>query len=317
MADSNLSAPLAALRGAVPPAPGWFRDALACAPERSLVGVAGAGVETLAWGERGAPGLLLTHGNGAHADWYSFIAPLLARGRRVVAMSWSGMGGSEWRPAYSLDLYVEEAFAVARSAGLFDADVAPVFAGHSFGAFPLMACAGRAGEQLGAVVLMDAPLLSREQRAARRARRGPSRPHTRPARFYPTLEDALSRFRFMPEQRCEHLFIADHVARGSLRQVPAPDGSGSGWTWRFDPSLWSRYTSTDLADELPFARCPVAILYGARSGLVDASVVEYMRGLLPGETPVVRVPDADHHVMIDQPLATVAALDGLLAGWPG
>jgi hypothetical protein len=28
------------------------------------------------------------------------------------------------------------------------------------------------------------------------------------------------------------------------------------------------------------------------------------------------IPDADHHLMVDQPLAFVAALRGLLAGWP-
>jgi pimeloyl-ACP methyl ester carboxylesterase len=30
----------------------------------------------------------------------------------------------------------------------------------------------------------------------------------------------------------------------------------------------------------------------------------------------VAIPDADHHVMIDQPLAFVAAVRGLLASWP-
>jgi pimeloyl-ACP methyl ester carboxylesterase len=28
------------------------------------------------------------------------------------------------------------------------------------------------------------------------------------------------------------------------------------------------------------------------------------------------IPDAGHHVMIDQPLAFIAALRGLLAAWP-
>jgi pimeloyl-ACP methyl ester carboxylesterase len=36
----------------------------------------------------------------------------------------------------------------------------------------------------------------------------------------------------------------------------------------------------------------------------------------PKETPKIEIPDDEHHVMIDQPLAFVAALRGLLAGWP-
>ena len=43
------------------------------------------------------PGLLLVHGNAAHAYWWSFIAPLLARDYNVAAMDLSGMGDSGWR----------------------------------------------------------------------------------------------------------------------------------------------------------------------------------------------------------------------------
>jgi pimeloyl-ACP methyl ester carboxylesterase len=35
----------------------------------------------------------------------------------------------------------------------------------------------------------------------------------------------------------------------------------------------------------------------------------------PG-APYIEIPEADHHVMIDQPLAFVAALRALLAAWP-
>ncbi len=38
----------------------------------------GANIELLTWGEVGKPGLILVHGNSAHADWWSFIAPFLA-----------------------------------------------------------------------------------------------------------------------------------------------------------------------------------------------------------------------------------------------
>ena len=75
--------PLAAFGGAVPDAPAWFQAAIADLPERSTVTVQGAPIETLAWGRAGDPGLLLLHGNGAHADWFSFIAPQLKAGRRV------------------------------------------------------------------------------------------------------------------------------------------------------------------------------------------------------------------------------------------
>ena len=37
--------------------------------------------------------------------------------------------------------------------------------------------------------------------------------------------------------------------------------------------------------------------------------------LAPG-SPYVEIPEAEHHVMIDQPLAFVAGLSALLAAWP-
>ena len=96
----NISAtegPLAALDGAPPPAPQWFKDALAIKPESSFVEVSGARIHYLRWGDRARPGLLLVHGNAAHAHWWDFIAPFLARDYNVAAMDLSGMGDSDWR----------------------------------------------------------------------------------------------------------------------------------------------------------------------------------------------------------------------------
>src|SRR5437870_1749792 len=60
---------LAGFGGRTPPTPGWFDKAIANAPERSFVDVRGAAIETLTWGQRGKPGVLFLHGNGANADW--------------------------------------------------------------------------------------------------------------------------------------------------------------------------------------------------------------------------------------------------------
>jgi len=307
---------LAALGGRVPPAPVWFAQAMACAPERRHHVVRGARLETLVWGERGRPGLVLMHGNGAHAQWWSFIAPFFAADWRVVAFSWSGMGGSDHRPTgtYTLDGFVEEMLSVAQAEGLYEAPVPPVFVGHSFGGFPTMACAARHGERMRAAVIVDSPLRTPEQRAqvekARQAR------NFRPARVYPDFDEAMMRFRLMPVQPCEHPYILDHIARTSLREVAASADSPAGWTWRFDPFMWRGYRMGSPTDDLRNARCPVAILWGARSTLVGPPVVAYAKSMAPAGSPMIEIPDAHHHVMIDQPLAFVTALRGLLAGWP-
>jgi pimeloyl-ACP methyl ester carboxylesterase len=273
----------------------------------------GANIETLTWGERGRPGLLLLHGSGAHAGWWRFIAPFLAEDYRVCAISWSGMGGSDWRTTYTTEAFIAEALAGAEAAGLFQSSVKPVFVGHSFGGHIAIFIAAQHGERLRASVIVDPPIFTPERIAERKARPRKDSVY-RPHRVYPTLEQALARFRFAPMQRCENVFIADAIARESLKQVTGE--SGEGWTWRFDPFLWKNMRRSSSTPLLPKARCPIALIRGERSRLIRAEDAAYMMSLLPAGAPHVAIPDADHHVMVDQPLALVAALRALLAGWP-
>jgi pimeloyl-ACP methyl ester carboxylesterase len=206
--------PLAPYAGEVPPAPAWFSGAVGVRPERSVVQVEGARIELLAWGTRGRPGLLLLHGNGANADWWSWIAPFFAETHRVAAISWSGMGGSDWRADYTAELFAREAFAGAEAAGLFEAATKPVFVGHSFGGFPMLVAAATGGERLAGVVSVDSPVRRPEAQW-----RGPPQRH-RPNNVYPTLRRRSPASASRPPQDCETPYIADHIARASLKRAP-------------------------------------------------------------------------------------------------
>lgn len=317
--ELNIQSPLAPFKGEKPEAPSWFDKALKREPARSFVEVKGARIETLTWGEVGKPGLVLLHGNRAHADWYSFIAPFFADDYRVVAMSWSGMGGSDWRNSYSIELLSEEVAAVAEAAGMFESKTKPVVVAHSFGGFPALRYSARAGKKVGGLVLVDCPVMSPEMRKARRGP-GPGGLEPRPNRVYETLPSALARFRFAPPQVCKNLYIADHIARTSLKKAPlegADQGrDGEGWTWRFDPFQWRDLRMENPLPDFHALQCPVAIVWGAQSMLFDADILAYIAGLSPIGTPRIEIPAARHHLMVDQPLAFVTALRGLLFGWP-
>ncbi len=304
--DSQTRAPLAEFQGRRPPAPAWFDQAIAQAPERSLTLVEGARIETLVWGERGRPGLLLLHGGRANADWWPHIAPLLARDRRVAAMSLSGEGGSQWRAGYSVSQYAREMVAVARAAGLYEAG-APIFAAHSFGSRALLAAAADEAMAPRAAIVID---------SAVSAPNSPEfNPPSRAKAIYADLNSALARFRLMPPQACDHAFILDYIARRSLMRVETEDG-GEGWTWRFDPHLYDRLDGAKRADTdaaLRIARCPLAFLYGERSAVVRADNLAYSRSIAPAGTLFASVPGAAHHVFLDQPLAFVDRLHDLLA----
>jgi len=301
---------LAHLGGRAPPAPSWFEAAMRRAPEVLSVEAEAAAIEVLVWGEHGRPGLLLLHGNGAHAGWWRPLAPFFADRYRVAAMSWSGMGGSDWRPRYSAAQFAREAMAVIAAAGLEAHAEKPLVAAHSFGGFIALHMAQAFGDRLKGVATLDARIAPPSA-----DHDGPPR-RSRPNRVYPTFEEALARFRLAPPQPCENLYYIDAIGRESLRQAPLPDGEGKGWTWKFDPFVMSQFDFLDLTHLYRDLRCPIAQAWGDRSQLVTPQVARYMQDGAPPGSPAIVIPDADHHVMLDQPLATVAAMNGLFSAWP-
>src|ERR1700749_1433860 len=100
-ASASKEGPLAPFHGEQPPAPAWFENAVNDIPESNFVTVEGARIHYLRWGDPTRPGILLVHGNAAHAYWWSFIAPFLARDYHVAAMDLSGMGDSDWRAPHA------------------------------------------------------------------------------------------------------------------------------------------------------------------------------------------------------------------------
>jgi pimeloyl-ACP methyl ester carboxylesterase len=305
---------LAHLNGARPAAPAWFERAVAQVPERSTLAFEGATLEVLSWGSVGKPGLLLLHGGMAHADWWSFIAPFFAATHRVVAFSWSGMGGSTWRERYATDQYVRELMAVGAATGLFDGPVKPAILAHSFGGFPTMATAALHGDRFAGVIILDAPVETPEQVAARVAKRTAEKP-PKPKRIHPTEASALSRFRFSPAQDCRELYIVDWIARHSLRRAKDPQTGAEGYTWKFDPYLWSRLKRRDGFADLRAAKTRVAMVWGAVSPLFPPDTVAYCRATAPKGTLFAEIPEAAHHVMADQPLALVATTQAILSAF--
>jgi pimeloyl-ACP methyl ester carboxylesterase len=320
----EVQAPLAPFQGQEPDAPKWFTDALAQEPERGFVTSLGTQIETLTWGEIGKPGLLLVHGNSAHADWWSFIAPYLAQDYRVASMSLAGMGASDWRENYSFEDFAEDAEAVARATGLYEGGGKPIYIGHSFGGSQVFFAAAQHPDRMRAAVLVDTgfggppPDSPEGKRMAEQARQAVRNIPTadRAQRVYPTMREALSRFRLMPPQAAGNLFVADFIARRSLKKVPLEDGSGEGFSWRFDPNMWSKLNRGGMMDVAKLTvTVPMVHIYGYRSMVMSRRAAgqpsPFPEGMLE-----IAIPDSAHHIMIDQPLALIAALRALLSAWP-
>ena len=264
-------------------------------PERSRFEHEGAGIELLTWGTRGRPGILFLHGNGAHADWWRFIAPFFADDYRCAAISWSGMGGSDWRADYSIERYAGELIAAIDAGGLAEAGP-PLAVGHSFGGVPLMYAAVHHRDRLAGGIMVDSFVPPRRRPQPGWMVSG------KPPPVYPSEAAALARYRFSPPQDSAHPEIVDALARGSVRQTDA------GWTWRFDPQMWATLDRSGADPLVEQANVPFGILYGEQSELVTADHVATLAARLPDCRFVAAIPHARHHIMVDQPLALVAAL---------
>jgi pimeloyl-ACP methyl ester carboxylesterase len=240
----------------------------------------------------------LVHGGAAHAAWWNHIAPQLCTDRQVVALDLSGHGDSGRRRRYGLDLWAREALAVADHANLG----APLVIGHSLGGFVALEAALRDGARLGGAVAIDSPVreITPEERAAR-ARRAFG-----PLRVYSTRAQILARFRPVPDDGDPLQYISDHIADRSIAEVPG------GWSWKFDPRIFGRSPLGPTA--LGGASCPIA-LFRAEHGLFSGPMTSEVAKRLGDNVPVIEIPCSGHHVMLDQPLALVAALRTLMATW--
>lgn len=278
--------------------PAWFSAALATAAQERTVTVEGTSIAYRAWGDPADRSIVLIHGGAAHSRWWDHIGPLLANAWRVVAMDLSGHGDSGRRDSYSLDTWAREVLAVVADAGTA---ASSVVIGHSMGGLVTLRLATLAGSRIAGAVAIDSPVrdMAPEDRAARQHRA------FGPLRVYPTRQAAVARFRPIPDQPTL-AYIAEHVAAASIR--PAEGG----WTWKFDPRVFARdHLTPELLTRLD---CRVA-LFRAEHGLVTPQQGEVIYDRLGRVAPVIEIPVAGHHIMLDQPIALVAALRTLLADW--
>ena len=288
---------------ALPDSPGWFTRALAVPFTDATVDVDGP-IHHLAWGEPNRRGLVFVHGGGAHAHWWTHVAATFAEEFRVVALDLSGHGDSIHREQYTLEQWTDEVIAVAEAGQI---NGPPVVIGHSMGGFVTMATAARHADRLSGVIICDSPVTEADPEiAAYHLREAFGHPRT-----YATVDEAVARFRTVPAQAHYLDYVMDHVARRSLHPV---DG---GFQWKFDRRIFGQFGAGMRSIALPYLddiTCRLALLK-SEYGLVTDDIGASMYERLGRVTPIIEIPQAGHHAMLDQPLILLTAIRTLLADW--
>jgi len=278
--------------------PDWFLQAIA-QPKTSHFATTpdGCRIHYVCWNERERekPGLLFVHGYRAHAHVWDFIAPYFTENYRVAALDLSGMGDSDRRSDYAYRVFGEDIRAVIEDAGLAPATLVA----HSFGGSRAVQFAATYPDLLQRLVIVDSmiPLAAIDQirEIPRVGRAAP----------YPDYATIVSRYRLLPEQPAPAWAVA-YMAHHSVREIEG------GWTWKFDLDLPAGRVEFATEKFLPQLKMPTDQIVGAKSAIVDGPRVGLIaRAIGQGRRPIY-IPEAHHHVMLDQPLAFIAALRALL-----
>lgn len=274
-------------------APEWFISAVNTPYQDKFIEVEGAKIHYQHWKNEGEkPGLLFVHGGGAHSHWWDFIAPSFLADYDVAALDISGMGDSDHRESYSPAQFSRELMAVCDDVG-FGKD--KIIAAHSFGGLATLRAGLDFADQLKGIVMIDSALFPPNFKADNDMKGSPFNQK----RVYPDLAAGLQRFKLVPPQPCENDYILRYIARHSIGEVEG------GWSWKFDMKFLQKTEMDSLTEDLPNLKAKTTVMYGQKSMLFLPALVEFMKTQYPSHVPFVEVPDAAHHVFLDQPLGFI------------
>ena len=279
--------------------PEWFDQALDKEHKSKFVEVNGACIEYMEWGNPENQSVIMLHGTNAHAHWFKFIGSLLSDKYHFVVMSFSGMGGSDWRSFYTRDTFVDDVWGVVKDTGMEN----PIVVGHSFGGMVSLITASKHSQDMSGLLLVDFVVNKPEEHHEWYEGRAPARP----PRIAKEKEELVKRFRLMPPQQCINQYLVDYIADHSIRETE------KGWAWTFDPSAYDGLIiGSDHSKILSELSCPVAFYYGEHTIEFKEGELETMKDLLPEDSPIFGLKDAQHHLMLDQPLPFIENLNRLI-----
>jgi pimeloyl-ACP methyl ester carboxylesterase len=257
----------------------------------------------LVFGEPGRPTAVLVHGNGGHAHWWDPLVAALAPGWRLAVPDLRGHGESDWAepPRYRLADFAADLDAVI--GGLAADRVALV--GHSMGGRVAAWYAAAHPGRISGLALLDTRLggVPPGASAAFRA----SVAGRRTGRTYPTRAAAMAAFRFVPDEPG-----VDPAVVADLAHHAVVERARGEWTYRFDRGVLALDGdgAGDMLGTFAAVRCPIALLAGAASWVMDGGEIARLRAVAPRAR--VHVFPGAHHFLVARPGPVGAALRAFL-----
>lgn len=278
-------------------APPWFLHNIDIPHLSIQTRIAGRSVHMLAWNwdNTGLPTLMLVHGFGAHAHWWSYLAPYFRDRYRIVALDLPGMGDSE-PPA----VYDDDCFARAITGCIEEHQLQPVcIIGHSFGGAQSLRAIAMSPHLFSRGIVVDTNVRLPPEPLIRRLQpKGSHKPS-------PTRADCMARFRLVPPQPNYIDALVHYIAHHSCTGEP------QNWHWKSDPNCLNA-GEIENSDILRAVSTPIDMIYGEKSFLNIENKPARVLSHFPRAGTLLTIPNAGHHIMVDHPLELIAAIKTLL-----
>ena len=266
----------------------------------SFVEVEGLRLHVQDYGASGKPPILCVHGGGANAHWYDFVAHGFNADYHVRAIDLRGHGDSAWDPSskYNYARHAADIHALTEKLDLRDF----VLIGHSMGGMISCVYAATYPGRARALIVVDSNLVMTQERIA-----SFQAVADRPAREYDTPEAFIANYRVRPGGTTARPEAVRYIAQHSGR--------------RFDDARWRHkvdrrtYADRELFDSLALwdrIKIPALLMKAARSQRMALDAVADIQSRAPHVTMTL-VPDADHHITLDNPAGFIRAARDFLA----
>lgn len=263
----------------------------------------GTRLQALVGGPPDGPPLVLLHGLGGSRSNWAFLAPELARTRRVLLVDLPGHGRSTALPAApGLGPYADRVAKLIEDEHLAPADVV----GHSFGGLVGIRLAVRQPELVRSLVLAAAAGITSSTLRAERmlALVGWIQPGRRVSPHWRAVAQsaALKRIVFGHWFAADPAALSDDAVEALLVDVNLHSDT---------QSALRALAGDDPRGDLHHVQCPALMLWGAKDNQLPLDdAFDYARRL---RAPLRTIADCGHLLIVERPAACLDAVESFLA----
>jgi esterase len=258
----------------------------------------------LDWGNEDRPTLVFLHGGALTAHTWDVVCLALRDQYHCLALDQRGHGDSDWAEDYSHERHCEDITGFIEQLGISRT----VMIGQSMGGLNSIVYAGRGGERLAGVVIVD---VGPELNLGGTRRIGDFIRDTPEADSIDAFIEKAMEF----NPRRDPLLLRRSLLH-NLRQQP-----NGKWTWKWDPNRM-RSGMSKIEDHIDAMRrlwthvekidCPALVMRGGKSDVFSDANAEKLAGTLP-RGRWLRIENAGHTVQGDNPRDMVRALREFLS----